>query len=228
MSGPISQPPGEAPAIVSAGLDQLLQQARSLGLTWSLRLATISTISPLTAIFDGDTVPLNVTSMTGGYYYSAQRVYVIILPPAGNFVVGYADPPTLGYNCYTTQSLTAGTTTSATYVDMPGSPGLTITKLYDETSLRLTTHLSWFSTGSAASALFAATSGSSQAFLARQATANGTLNNHTVVSGTAIVSGINRGLQTWTGAWAKVGGGTLSVDTTDFYSLCVEEFWLVD
>lgn len=166
--------------------------------------------------------------MTGGYYFAGQRVYVIILPPAGNFVVGYADPPTLGYNCYTTQNATAGTTTSITYVDMPGSPGVTITKLYDETALRITTHLSWYSTGSSASALFAATSGSSQVFLARQSTVNNTLGNHTVVSGTAAVTGISRGLQTWTGAWAQAGGGTLTQDTSDFYSICVEEFWLVD
>lgn len=80
------------PDLISAGIQEMLSQARNLGLTWTLRLATVQKATPLAIIFDGDTNLSNAVSMVGTLFL-AQRVYVIIIPPSGNFVVGFATYP---------------------------------------------------------------------------------------------------------------------------------------
>jgi len=42
------------------------------------------------ATYDGDTVPIAVTNMTGFSLPPGGRVYVLIIPPSGNFIVGFA------------------------------------------------------------------------------------------------------------------------------------------
>lgn len=77
-------------------VDSLIAQARALGLTWTLRLATAVTLTPLQVIFDGDDTPVEVTSMIGAVI-SGARLYIIIIPRSGNFVVGRAGGPSNRY-----------------------------------------------------------------------------------------------------------------------------------
>jgi hypothetical protein len=42
------------------------------------------------ATYDGDTVPIAVTNMTGFFLPPGERVYILIIPPSGNFIVGFA------------------------------------------------------------------------------------------------------------------------------------------
>jgi hypothetical protein len=108
----------ELAQLVSAGAKQLVEQARSLGLTWSLRLATMSssTRDSLTAKLDGDSVPLPVTNMTGNVLVAGQRVYVLIVPPAGNFVAGSPVPTTvMALRARATFSLAVGGFTTITW-----------------------------------------------------------------------------------------------------------------
>jgi hypothetical protein len=70
-----------------ATADALVQNAGRLGLTWDLKPGTVQAANPLTVTLDGDTVPIGATSMIGNLQASS-RVYVITVPPSGNFVAG--------------------------------------------------------------------------------------------------------------------------------------------
>lgn len=79
-----------SPALpVSELLPALVDKARSLGLTWGLRPAVISNVdgSITKAIYDGDTTAIRVTSLVGALA-PGQRVMVMFVPPAGNYVIG--------------------------------------------------------------------------------------------------------------------------------------------
>lgn len=99
MTGAIDHVSNGIPDLLVAALQQMIEQSRALGITWSVRLATVSTSSPLTITYDGDnannTSPMTATSMIGPLL-PQQRVYGLIVPPAANFVIGYAGtkPPT--------------------------------------------------------------------------------------------------------------------------------------
>lgn len=84
--------------LISAGAREMVNQARALGLTWSLRIATLSTAQPIeqggfTGVLDGDSVAISLTNMTGESMVAGTRVYCLLIPPAGNFIVGVVEPP---------------------------------------------------------------------------------------------------------------------------------------
>ncbi len=87
MSSSIAQTPSELPGIVASAVKQVVDDSRGLGLTWAIRIATIIITTPLTIIYDGDVDTANAVSMIGPLS-PGQRVYCLIVPPSGNFVVG--------------------------------------------------------------------------------------------------------------------------------------------
>jgi hypothetical protein len=84
-----------------AGVDELVSQAKRLGLTWGLRPGAVTDISSLGAAYnprvqmDGD--PLNIAlptvSLIGGLALG-MRVMVMSVPPLGNYLVGVINPTT--------------------------------------------------------------------------------------------------------------------------------------
>lgn len=78
--------PGPSSTIIAA-VQETLSQSRALGLTWTLRMGTVLTPSPLGIAYDGDTVVVSAVSMIGPLDAN-QRVYVLLIPPSGAFVVG--------------------------------------------------------------------------------------------------------------------------------------------
>lgn len=77
----------EAPELIGVGVQATVETAARLGLTWQLKLATVTDASPLQAIYDGDTAAIGMVSMVGTVVVDA-RVYVLVVPPSGNFIVG--------------------------------------------------------------------------------------------------------------------------------------------
>lgn len=101
------------PAAVAAGKEVAVQGDR-LGLQWGLRTATVKTVSAtqnlVMATFDGDSVPVPMFSMCGTAIRGA-RVYVLSVPPQGNYVVGLLGqvPGTiLAYGERTTDKVSTG------------------------------------------------------------------------------------------------------------------------
>lgn len=80
----------ESVATAVAAAQAVTDNAQRLGLTWSLRPATvIAGVDPndITARYDGDTAPLKMISLIGSLPVGA-RVYGAIVPPSGNYIVG--------------------------------------------------------------------------------------------------------------------------------------------
>lgn len=88
----MTQPETTPDALALITVDALITRARELGLTWGLRPATIvdgTDPTSVIALYDGDTVDVGMTSLIGAVPTGA-RVFVIAVPPAKNYVVGYA------------------------------------------------------------------------------------------------------------------------------------------
>lgn len=85
--------PDRTSANIAAGIGQLIQNAQSLGLTWTLRPATVSLrldagADQYSIVYDADTAPITANNMTGRVLAPGQRVYGVIVPPAGNYIIG--------------------------------------------------------------------------------------------------------------------------------------------
>lgn len=83
---------------VDTAVKAVTENANRLGLTWDLRPATISQVDSTTGItvtVDGDATPIGATSMVGGVV-QGQRVYVLLIPPGGVFIVGWAGTERIG------------------------------------------------------------------------------------------------------------------------------------
>jgi len=84
----MGQPEVGAASNAAATARALAENAKRLGLTWTRRIATVVDPDTPTAIFDGDQVPLRMTSMLSIALLAGDRVYVDIIPPSGLFIVG--------------------------------------------------------------------------------------------------------------------------------------------
>lgn len=74
---------------IAAGAQELVAQAQNLGLTWTLRPATVSDDNPLAILYDGDTTITNPINLTGHILPVGRRVMGLLIPPSGNFVAGF-------------------------------------------------------------------------------------------------------------------------------------------
>lgn len=84
-----------------ASVDELVQQADRLGLTWGLRPGTVTDVSDGGSPYnprvqmDGDpqNIALPTVSLIGGLALG-MRVQVMRVPPAGNYIIGVINPVT--------------------------------------------------------------------------------------------------------------------------------------
>jgi hypothetical protein len=101
--------------VVGVGVRELVRTAGRLGLVWTLRPATVVTVSPLTVMYDGDTVAVGAVALTGQPMVGG-RVHGLMVPPAGNFAL----VPTGGPH-RTAEILAAATQTSGSYGNGTGT-----------------------------------------------------------------------------------------------------------
>ena len=219
----------EAPDLIGIGAQSIVERSKSLGLVWVKRLATVvdgtTDSANVSILFDGDTVN-NVAASMVGPLPTGTRVYVDIVPPAGNFICGLVtdEPnPALFASSSTNAAFAAGTTTSATYVNLPGPPTVTITKAYTNTRLFVTFTATLTSTLTNTSVRFAVNiPGVGDGDIAQLVINPAT--THLQVAGSGIYSAAVSGSLTLTGRWRRVaGGGTLTVGTDDWVSISVME-----
>lgn len=108
----------EDPALISVGVQALKDNAQRLGLTWQLTMATIQTAgnSPI-IIMDGDsTTFINAISMIGNPP-AGSRVYVLLIPPGGIYLVGLVGAPFPKRVATTTRVASVGPFTAETELD---------------------------------------------------------------------------------------------------------------
>lgn len=92
----MTQPPNPEkvndPELVGLGAEALVDNAKRLGLTWTLRPATVTDITdPVNGLviiaYDGDEGQIGATSLIGALSLT-DRVMGLVVPPSANFVVG--------------------------------------------------------------------------------------------------------------------------------------------
>jgi hypothetical protein len=128
--------------------------AARLGLTWEIKSAEVTGIDlasgNMLARYDGDPESIPMVSVAG-VYGKGQRVKVLQVPPAGNFIIGSDDPivaSRLGVARFITYAQTVGSTTSPGPIQMPGVPSFTITKAYGvETLVEFTFATTFYGNG---------------------------------------------------------------------------------
>jgi hypothetical protein len=213
----------------------LKEDAQRLGLTWQMKTATVTATNTTTGIvsarYDADTDPIPMTSMIGLPPVGA-RVKVLELPPSGNFVVGLvssnASTRALGTAVAEFTVMTAGTTTSATAVAMPGSPSIGFTKKWSDTRLKFGLDCTFFASGGDAGAFFSLhTTSGIDVPVARLNAANGTNGTRQQASGRSSRPGSTfpAGAYTFTVYWFRSNGaGTLTVAVDDWLSFEIVEY----
>lgn len=114
----------EAPELVGVGAQTIVETATRLGLEWTLRPATVQSsqsAAEVIATYDGDSEPIRMISLIG-LVQTGSRVYVIHVPPAGNYIAGTllgAVARELIHRFWL--AATADVTLSATATVMPGT-----------------------------------------------------------------------------------------------------------
>lgn len=113
--------PHKAPDLISTGVQATVDTSSRLGLTWKLRIGTVAefvSVNRVTVRLDGDESSLTMVSMIGNLAPGI-RVYVLTIPPAGNYVTGTASVPLPGTRIATTVRVanSSGFTTTETVTD---------------------------------------------------------------------------------------------------------------
>jgi len=220
-----------APELVGIGAQAIQDNAKRLGLTWTLRPGTVQSYDgasgQVSVTFDSDTVAIGAVSLAG-ILVPGQRVMGMIIPPGGNFIIGGLEPfaPNI-FNVY--GQATVNTTTSGAFVNMGTvSPHrFTYTKYSDHTDLLISAHIQFFVTGSVATqAVFALTNGTQIAEIGRMVI--NVLSSHTQTSNVSRLTGMAAGTHTMNMQWARLAGaGVLSVTSDDTISVSLQEVYPV-
>lgn len=113
------------PDLFSVGAKSVVAQAKRLGLTWGLRIGTVvdtTSTGQFNVRMDGDTASILVTPMTGPVL-EGDRVYVISVPPSGNFLIGTVTRIFPGQRIATSaRTASVGTFTVETVIDTVVAP----------------------------------------------------------------------------------------------------------
>lgn len=209
----------------AALIQELKDNAARLGLAWLLAAATVDDPAVPTVVFDSDAsaTPVPVVNLISTPL-AGDRVWVVTVPPAGNYLIGrqpLQDPARMAVGS-TNAASAAGTTTSATFVDMPGPPAVTITKAYSDTRLLIALHATSFSTVLGTVARFGVSIAGTDSDIA--GLTHNLASTHLQVSGAGVFAAAGAGTVTVTGRWRRVSGtGVLTMDANDWVSITVQE-----
>ena len=210
----------------AALIKELKDNAARLGLTWDLATATVDDPTIPTVIFDSDAAQV-VTPVVniGNIPIAGDRVWVAAVPPAGNYMIGRAplpDPAHMGI-ASVNGALAAGTTVSAAYGDLPGSPTLTLVKAYTTTRIRIDLNATCSSTLANTSVRYAALIDATTDVDLSQLVIN-PATTHEQASGTIVTTWAAAGSIAIVGRWRRpAGGGVLTTDANDWFSMTAEE-----
>ena len=81
----------QLPELLAVQAGAVVERAKSLGLTWTLRPGTVETAptssAAPTVICDSDTVAIGAISLIGRVFAN-DRVMMLMIPPGGNYIIG--------------------------------------------------------------------------------------------------------------------------------------------
>lgn len=122
-------PPEYVTRSATAAVEALLADADRLGLTWRLRPGTVggsglAAPESVPVVVDGDAVTARARSMVGAVV-AGQRVWVVQIPPAGLYVLGFIGTAQVGTTVADNQIGDILDISSTSYI--PGSPECSVT-----------------------------------------------------------------------------------------------------
>lgn len=216
----------------AAGTKQLIDDAQRLGISWILRPGTVIITDPLKVTFDGDETPISVVSLIG-VLAPETRIMGLLVPPGGNFIIGYNDDSQRTSRLAGAVNYSAvgavGSTTSATYVNMPNLPFVTVVKQFGsaDTNIEFIMTTSIFGSGTNTGVQFAVNltggTGVDVDLITRLMTASLT---HTDFAMTKLLTGLAPGTYTLSGRWRRTASAnTLQMDTGDWTTILAKEVW---
>jgi len=219
-----------AVSVVVSGIKALTANAKRLGITWQMAMATSisseGSSQEWVVIMDGDAsnTPIKIISLIG-VAPNFTRVAVLSLSHGGNYAIGLISSNPLPHCAGTgLHTFGSGTTTSASFSDTPGASSLVFTKLSSTSRLFITAHLNTFSTVGSTKARFAVTvdGGANDTNIAEAVLS--AANSVIGTSGSCILDGVAAGAVTIQLRWRRVSGtGTLTMSTDQTYVITVCE-----
>lgn len=227
-TGPSTPETTPASTAGAASAQAIIEQAKRLGLTWEIRLATITTVSTdgmaFLGVYDNDIQPIPMISLTKGVA-AGYRVYVISVPPQGNYIIGF---PRGGPANNNAQITATGSTNSAAFSNYPGFAAITMPKLQSATGLLVRWAPSFFTDNAATGPEFGVqitVNGVSTDYVTHNLPGTLSVNVRLPSFGEKLIPNVAAGALTITGRWRRFGGaGTINaVNGADYASLTADE-----
>lgn len=218
---------------ITAGVESLVALARRFGLTWRLVPATVAaggtTFNIVPVTFDNDTTVTPTISMIGPLFAGA-RVFVMVIPPQGNYIIGFNGPTIeqLFAPVNVNASIGNDTTSSAGYSQLGGA-GLEMpfTKHSGKTRVRVDLAMTAYSTvASTAMRVGLQLVGGTNPSVDVANFFFNAANTHAPGVGHSMILNVATGSYTLRPIWLRVSGtGVLTTDSGDYLSYTVQEVW---
>lgn len=209
---------------IGVGIEALVDTFRRMGLMWRLLPATVFAAdapSALQVILDGDTEPTRAISMVGLPPVGG-RVFVMVVPPAGNYVVGRSGRSSVVNENGVGAPGVVDSTSSAAYANLLGVSSFPFTKQDANSRLKVTIHAGAFVSIATTRPTYGVLLGATDYDVVSQ-TIN-PINTHTNISGVSYLTGVPAGGYTVQGRWKRVSGtGLVQRNTEDWLSISVKE-----
>ncbi len=211
---------------IGVGIEALVDTFRRMGLMWRLLPATVfaddtNTPSSTKITLDGDTDPTRAISMVGLVPQGA-RVFVMVVPPAGNYIVGRSGRASIVNENGVGAAGVSDSTSSAAYANLLGTSSFAFVKQDASSRLKVTMHAGAFISIAATRPMYGVTLGATDYDVVSQ-TIN-PINTHTNISGFSYLTGVPAGAYTVQGRWRRAAGtGVIQRNTEDWLSISVKE-----
>jgi hypothetical protein len=225
----MTQPTATLAATTS--VEELVEQAHRLGLTWDLRPATINSVDTTSnlvfATYDGDAESIPMINLKGSIV-AGERVMAMFVPPQGNYIIGtnVSSTTVLGENGINTPGPAGGLgTTSATFVNMGAALTFSFTKKLTNTRVVAELDGAGYSTVASSKAQYGCSVSSVGDFALADFFFN-EANTHRSWSGFNYLAAgsIPAGTYTIVGRFRRLSGaGTITIDDNDRFSLGLRE-----
>lgn len=225
----MTQPTATLAATTS--VEELVEQAKRLGLTWDLRPAIVNTTDSTSNLvfgtYDGDTESIPMINLKGSIV-EGERVMVMFVPPQGNYIIGanVGGPTALGENGINTPGPAGGLgTTSATFVNMGAALTFSFTKKLTNTRVVAELDGAGYSTGTNTKGQYGCAIGSIGDFALADFFFNEAGAHRSWSGFNYLAAGsIPAGTYTVIGRFRRLSGaGTITIDDNDRFSLGLRE-----
>lgn len=211
---------------IGVGIEALVDTFRRMGLMWRLLPATVfaddtNTPSSMRITIDGDTEPTRAISMVGLPPQGA-RVFVVVVPPAGNYVVGRSGRASTVNENGVGAAAASDATSSAAYANLLGTSSFAFTKQDAASRLKVTIHAGGFVSVAGTRPMYGVLLGATDYDVVSQ-TIN-VINSHTNISGFSYLTSVPAGAYTVQGRWRRAAGtGSITRNNEDWLSISVKE-----